>query len=154
LISEEGSSGNDVKLAQSIRHFPFEPVPTLDHEYVLMHLRAHIPNKETYDPLLDIVYNECGGTFFSAFTPDYVEQSLIPAALYEKGRHGLDCLGCFFALLTVGCLFAVSGPGETPEVRHFGRLSVVAMGAVGVLAYPSLELIEALYARAILELFR
>jgi hypothetical protein len=144
----------DIELTRCIRHFPFEPFPPPDHEYVLRHLRTYVPSREICDSLLDIVYGECGDALFSAFTPEYVEHSLIPAALYGEGRRGLHTLGTFFALLGIGCLFAVPGPGEVPEVRHFGRLSAAAMGAAGVLTHPALELIESLFARAMLELFR
>jgi hypothetical protein len=83
-----------------------------------------------------------------------VEQSLIPAALHGEGVRGLHTLSSFFALLAVGYLFAVPEPGESPEVELFGRLSEAAMGAAGALAHPALELIESLFARSILELFR
>jgi hypothetical protein len=83
-----------------------------------------------------------------------MDQSLIPAALFGEGRSGLYALGSFFALLAVGCLFAVPGPGEAPEVKHFALLSAGALGAGCMLAHPTLELIEGLYVRAILELFR
>jgi hypothetical protein len=144
----------DIELTRCIRHFPFEPVPAPNLNNVLRHLRSYIPSRDIYDPLLDIVYGECGSSFFIAFTPDYVEQSLIPATLYAEGRRGLHALASFFTLLGVGCLFAVPGSEETPEVKHFAELSGAAIAAAGVLAYPALELVEALYVRALLEMFR
>jgi hypothetical protein len=136
ILFGEQHPAYDIELTRCIRHFPFDPVPPVDYEHVLKSLRTYVPGSEIYDPLLDIVYSECGPTLFSALTPD------------------LHTLGCFFALLSLGCLFAVPGPGETPEVRHFARLSAAAIGAASVLSYPSLDLIECLYARALLELFR
>jgi hypothetical protein len=130
------------------------PVPAPNYQHILSHLRCYIPSREIFDPLLDIVYGECGIVPFNAFSPDYVEQSVIPAALYGEGRRGLYALATFFALLGVGCLFAVPGPGEAPEVGLFGRLGGGAIGVSGVLAHPALELIESLYTRSVLELFR
>jgi hypothetical protein len=151
---EQHADHEDGEIIRCIRQFPFEPVPAPDHQNFLRHLRSYIPSKGIYDPLLSIVHGECGSTFFIALTPDYVEHSLVPAALDGEGRRGLRALGSFFALLGIGYLFAVAGPGEAPEVRHFAQLSAAAISAADVLAFPALELIEALYASAMLEMFR
>jgi hypothetical protein len=128
-------------------------VPPPDIQYILKVLRTHIPSCEIYDSLLDIVHGECGTLYLIAFTPEYVKRFLIPAARYAKGLHGLYALCSFFALLGIGCLFAIPGTEAGPEARRYGRLSSIALSAIGILASPALELIEALHARAMLELF-
>jgi hypothetical protein len=143
----------DIELTRCLRHCPFTPVPPPDIQYILKVLRTHIPSCEMYDSLLDIVHGECGTLYLIAFTPEYVNRFLIPAARYAKGLHGLYALCSFFALLGIGCLFAIPGNEAIPVARRYGRLSSIALSAIGILDSPALELIEALHARAILELF-
>jgi hypothetical protein len=145
---------DDAELVRCLRQFPFTPVPPPNIHHLLEVLRSCIPSWEVYDPLLDVVHGECGSTYLIAFTQEYIERSIIPAARYADGPRGLYALGSFFALLGIGCVFAIPDPEEAPEVRHYSRLSSIAISASGVLASPALELIEALYVRAMLEFFQ
>jgi hypothetical protein len=117
-------------------------------------LRVHLPDPAIREQFLHIFHGEIGDAVMVAFTREYVQQTVIPHALYGEGRLAVAALSTLFALMAIGALFMVPGPGETPEVGHYGRLSTVASCSLGSFSTPFLEAIECAYARCFLELLR
>jgi hypothetical protein len=89
-----------------------------------------------------------------AFTPEYVENTIIPTALYGEGPRALHTLVSLYSLLAIGTLLAVPGPGEDPEAYRYGRLSAAAIGASTPVVVSTVELIEGMYVRNVFELMR
>jgi hypothetical protein len=131
---------------------PFPPVPAL--ESAEHRLRAHLPGPAIREQLLHIFHGEMGDAVMVAFTREYVQQTVIPRALCGEGRLAMAALSTLFALMSIGALFLVPGPGEAPEVGHYARMCSVASGALGSFSTPFLEAIECAYARCFLELLR
>jgi hypothetical protein len=90
----------------------------------------------------------------SAFTREYVQDTVIPRALHGEGPRALAALATLFSLMSIGALFMIPGPGEAPQVNHYARIGTIAIGDIGVLSTGFIEVIEATYARAYLELLR
>jgi hypothetical protein len=132
---------------------PFAPSPSLRIDAVAV-IRKELPSGHIMDALLNTFHNAVEDVLLPAFSRKYVQSNLIPIALSGKGHSALVALTSLFAILAIGALFAVDGPGEAREVARFGTLSTSAMGASGMLSSPSLELVEGVFARSILELFR
>lgn len=147
------SSAIHPELARGIRNYPFIPIPPLQVDAVRI-FREHLPSTEVSDALLLVFHASVGNSVLPAFTTDYVRNTLFPTALEATGLPALAAFTSLFAILGIGALFAVEGPNEEPEVARYGRLSASAMGASAVLASPSIELVEGLYARSMLELLR
>lgn len=146
-------SGIHPELARGIRNYPFMPVSPLQVDAIGI-FRGHLPPTEVLDALLTVFYASVGNSLLPAFSAEYVRDTLLPNALHAEGLPALAAFTSLFALLGIGALFAVEGPNEEPEVARYGRLSASAMGASAVLASPSIELVEGLYARSMLELLR
>jgi hypothetical protein len=140
-------------LAGGIRHWPFIPYPPIQMDLV-SHLRHHLPPDHIRNGLIDVFWSSVGPSVLGAFDPQYLHGTLIPKALQESGRTALVALCALFALMGIGALFAVDGPGEAPEVGRFGRLCAGGLTGVGTFGSPSVEIVEAMYARVMLELFR
>jgi hypothetical protein len=79
---------------------------------------------------------------------------VIPRALRGEGPRSLAALSTLFSMMAIGALFAVPGPGEAVQVNHYGRISSIAVGNIGPLSTALIEVIEATFARAYLELLR
>jgi hypothetical protein len=131
---------------------PFSAFPAL--QSVERRLRIHLPDSAVMEELLRVFHGEIGDAVMFAFTREYVQQTVIPRALHGEGRFALAALSTLYALMGIGALFMVPGPGEAPQVGHYGNISVVAFGAIGCLATPFLESVECAYARCFLELLR
>jgi hypothetical protein len=141
------------ELARCLRHLPFAPFPPPDISFILSLLRKHLPDVAACKVLLGIADNEVGHILVS-FRPDYVEHTIVRNALYGEGPTALHALASLFALLGIALLFTSPGPEEREEVYLFGRLSSAAVAAAGPLTTPTVELIEAMYARVQLEFMR
>jgi hypothetical protein len=89
-----------------------------------------------------------------AFTREYVQDTVIPRALQGEGPRSLAALATLFAIMAIGALFAVPGPGEAVQVNHYARISSIAIGSLGPLSTAFIEVVEATYARGFLELLR
>jgi hypothetical protein len=137
-----------------LRLFPFEPLASIPPATIAA-LQGQIPSNEIMDALLNAFRDFVGGTgIMSAFTAQYTQEFLIPNARSQPcGLLSLKCLATLYALLATGSLFVMDG-SEPPEVTHYADLSSAALTATGVLKSPSIELVEALYLRAMLEFFR
>jgi hypothetical protein len=131
---------------------PFSVFPAL--ESVERRLRVHLPDPASREELLRIFHGEIGDAVMFAFTREYVQQTVVPRALYGEGRFAIAALSTLFALMGIGALFMVPGPGEAPQVGHYSNISVAAFGALGCFTTPFLESIECAYARCFLELLR
>lgn len=136
------------------RLFPFGPMTSISPTTIAT-LQGQIPSDEIMDALLIAFRDFVGGTgIMSAFTAQYTQDFLIPNARSQPcGILGLKCLAILYALLAAGSLFAMDG-SEPPEVTHYADLSSAALIATGVFKSPSIEVVEALYLRAMLEFFR
>lgn len=132
---------------------PFAPSPPLRIDAVAV-IRKELPSEHIMNALLNTFHNAVEDVLLPAFSRQYVQANLIPAAFSGEGHLALAALTSLFAILAIGALFAVDGPGEAAEVARFGTLSTSAMAASGVLSSPSLELVEGVFARSMLELFR
>jgi hypothetical protein len=90
----------------------------------------------------------------SAFSDQYIRSTVIPNAKAPMGGLVASVgLASLFSLLAMSSLFAIEG-GEAAEVARYADFSIAALIASGPLTSPSLELIEALYLRAMLEFLR
>jgi hypothetical protein len=136
-----------------MRHFPFVPYPPLALD-VLVYLRGRLPSSEIRDGLLQVFETTVRTHYLPALTVEYVQDSLIPKAIGGSGEPALLCLSTLFSLMAIGALFAVDGPNEAQEVSYYSRTATEGIAAMGVLASPSLWMIEAVYSRVMLELFR
>jgi hypothetical protein len=141
------------ELARAIRHLPFVPYPPLELDIVSL-LRGRLPSTQIRDELLSVFDKSVRFFFLPAFTRDYVQEQLIPKAIRGSGETALLALISLFGLLAIGALFAMDGPHEAPEVAYYGRTCAEGVAALGPLGSPSIELIEGMYARAMLEFFR
>jgi hypothetical protein len=92
--------------------------------------------------------------YLPAFTVGYVQGTVIPRALHGRDNTTLLALSTLFALMGIGALFAMEGPTEAEEVAYYGHAAAEGIAAMGVLAAPSLEMIQAIHARSLLEFFR
>jgi hypothetical protein len=142
----------DPELFRAYRQIPFPLLQPLDNPE--RRLRVYLPDPTIRDQLLHIFHNEVGDPAMPAFTREYLQHTVIPRALHGEGVLSLAALGSLFSLLAVGALFRIPGPGEAPQVDHYARISAVALGAIGTLSKPYIEIIEATYARGYLELMR
>jgi hypothetical protein len=140
-------------VARAVRHYPFAPSPPFSTD-VLPLLRGSIPTEQVCQALLEVFHDSIGSSLLPAFTTQYIKSTLMPNALHSDGVLGLATLSTLYALLAIGGLFAVEGPGEAPEVARFAWLSSSAFCPIGILTSPSLELIEGIYTRGMLELLR
>jgi hypothetical protein len=144
--------GIDPDLLRILRQVPFPPiVPLSDPEH---RIRNYLPDPEIRDQLLYLFHGEIGDSVMTAFTREYVQDTVIPRALRGEGPRSLAALGTLFSLMAIGALFAVPGPGEAVQVNHYARISSIAVGCVGPLSTALIDVIEATFARACLELFR
>jgi hypothetical protein len=107
----------------------------------------------TCETLIDIALAEVGVSLM-AFTPEYVESTIVPNAFLAEGTRALHALVSLFALIAIGALLTVPGPGEVSEVNHYGRLAAVAVGASTPAAVNTVELIQGIYVLNILEFMR
>jgi hypothetical protein len=153
LLIGTPSSEYDAELTRCLRHWPFIPSPPHDIPRITHLLRIRLPDQVTCETLIDIALAEIGITLI-AFTPEYIEHTILPTALDGEGPRALHTLISLFSLLAIGALFAVPGPGETPEVDRYGYLSAAAIAASTPIISCTVELIEGVYARNILELMR
>jgi hypothetical protein len=153
LLWGEPEPEYDIELTRCLRHFPFVPSPPLDIPRMIHLLRIQLPDKVTCETLIDIALAEMGVTLM-AFTPEYVQHTILPAALYGEGFRALHTLISLFSLIAIGALFAVPGPGEAQEVYRYGVLSGAAITASAPIISRTVELIEGIYIRNIFELMR
>jgi hypothetical protein len=145
-------SGIDPDLLRVLRQVPFPPVvPLSDHEH---RLRVYLPDPEIRDHLLHLFHGEIGDSMMTAFTREYVRDTVIPRALQGEGPRSLAALSTLFSMMAIGALFAVPGPGEAVQVNHYARLGSLAVGGIGSLSSALIEVVEATFARAYLELLR
>jgi hypothetical protein len=144
--------GIDPELARVVRYTPFPPFPAI--ESAERRLRVHLPDPAMREQFLHIFHGEIGDAVLPAFTREYVQQTVIPRALYGEGRLAVAALSTLFALMSIGALFMVPGPGEAPEVGQYERLSFMASCALGSFSTPFLEAIECDHARCYLDLLR
>jgi hypothetical protein len=107
------------------------------------------------EALLDVFQESIGRTgTVSAFSDHYIRSTVIPNAKAPMGGLVASVgLASRFSLLAMSSLFAVEG-AEAAEVARYADFSAAALIASGILTSPSLELIEALYLRALLEFLR
>jgi hypothetical protein len=143
----------DPEMIRYIRHFPFVPFPPPDIPRMIHILRSRLPDRVTCETLIDIALAEIGPTIM-AFTPDYIENTIVPTALCGDGLRALHTLTSLYSLLAIGALLAVPGPGETTEVDYYGLLSGAAIAASTPTVVSSVELIESMYVRNVLEFMR
>jgi hypothetical protein len=144
--------GIDPDLLRVLRQVPFPPiVPLSDPEH---RLRIYLPDPEIRDQLLYVFHGEVGDSAMSAFTREYVQGTVIPRALQGEGPRALAALATLFSIMAIGTLFMIPGPGEAPQVDHYAQISSIAIGNIGALSTAFIEVIEATYARAFLELLR
>lgn len=136
-----------------MRHFPFVPYPPLALD-ALACLRRRLPSSEIRDGLLQVFETTVRAHYLPALTVEYVQDSMIPKSIDGSGEPALLSLSTLFSLMAIGALFAVEGPDEAQEVSYYSRTATEGLAALGVLASPSLWMIEAVYARVMLELFR
>jgi hypothetical protein len=131
---------------------PFPPShPTENPE---RRLRIYLPDPIIRNQFLDTFYSELGVCTLVAFTREYVQDVVIPRALQGEGIRSLAALATLFSLMGIGALFIMPGPGESPYVDHYARLASIAIGIIGPLSTPYIEVIEATYSRGYLELLR
>jgi hypothetical protein len=147
------SSKYNLELTRCIRQWPFASFPPLDIPRIIHLLRMELPDRVTRDTLIEIALAEADITLM-AFTPEYVESTIIPTALYGEGPRVLHAFASLYALLAIGALLAVPGPGETREVSHYAELSGSSIAASAPAIVSTVELIEGLYARTVLEFMR
>jgi hypothetical protein len=153
LLMGEPSSNIDVELTRCLRQWPFVPSPPPDIPHIIHLLRLQLPDMMTCETLIDIALTELD-LMLLAFTPEYVENTIVPTALYGEGSRALHTLITLFSLLGIGALLAVPGPGETPEAYLYARLSGAAASASTPIAVSTIELIEGLYVRNMFEFMR
>jgi hypothetical protein len=147
------SSEFDAEVTRGLRHWPFVPSPPIDIPCLMHTLRIQLPDRMTCDTLIDIALTEIGLTLM-AFTPEYVENTIIPTALYGEGPRALHTIISLYVLLGIGAILAVPGPGEPPEVSRYAELSGAAISSSAPAAVSTVELIEGMYARGVLEYLR
>jgi hypothetical protein len=149
----EPSPKSDAELTRGFRHWPFTPSPPIDIPHLMHILRIQLPDQMICETLIDIALTEVGVTLM-AFTPEYVENTIVPTALCGKGPRALHNIISLYALLGIGAILAVPGPGEIPEVSLYADLSGTAIFASAPAAVSTIELIEGMYARGVLEYLR
>jgi hypothetical protein len=154
VLIGEPSPKYDAELTRCLRHHPFVLSPPPDIPHIISLLRNELPDRVTCETLIDIALAGIGPNFLMALTPEYIEGTIIPTAFYGEGSRALHTLITLFALLAAGALLAVPGPGEAPEVYHYGRLSGAAIGASTQMVVATVELIEGIFVRNVLELMR
>jgi hypothetical protein len=143
----------DAELTRRIRHGFIIPTPSSNIPRIIDLLRIQLPDRVACETLIDIALAEVGASLL-AFTPEYIDSTILPLALHGEGPRALHTLISLFALLAIGALLTVPGPGEAPEAYRYARLSGSEVGASIPAAVNTVELIEGMYARAQFEFMR
>jgi hypothetical protein len=133
-------------LSRPLRHFPFTPIPPTDVLTCLYALRAELPSGPALGALLDAALSRTSTLFF-AFTPQRARALLSTATYGPPGPSTLHALSALYGVLGVGALYA-----GAPPAPRYAELAGAALAAGGALTAPSLEAVEALFARGALEL--
>jgi hypothetical protein len=149
----EPSDKYDIELTRCIRHFPFVPYPPPDIPRIMHLLRIQLPDQQTCETLINIALAGIVPAIMS-FTLEYVKDTIVPTALYGEGPRALHTIISLFSLLAIGTLLAVPGPGEAQVVGHYALLGTAAISASTPMVVSTVELIEGIYIRSILELMR
>jgi hypothetical protein len=94
------------------------------------------------------------GLPFDGISQQHIWDVLLPAAYAPVSPADADAhkLGLLFAVFAVASLVCISVAERLAVTSYYAQLSLAALGAVSIFEHPSLEAVQAVYLRSILEL--
>jgi hypothetical protein len=94
------------------------------------------------------------GPLFHGISQPQIQDILLPAAFapYSVADTDAHKLGLIFVIFAIASLVRVSVAERLAVTIYYGQLSLAALGAVSIFEHPSLETVQAVYLRSILEL--
>jgi hypothetical protein len=137
-----------------LRRWPFEPAIPIPSQTITA-LQQRIPTDDVLNALLSVFLQSFGSTgLVAAFSEAYIRNVVIANARAPSGGPlAIAALSTLFSVLAIGSLFAIDHD-EAPEVAYYADLGSAASVAMSILTSPSVEAIEALWLRVILEFLR
>jgi hypothetical protein len=138
-------------LLRCVRQFPF-PLGGPPVSATLAQLRLYLPSSLDARELVQIFFTQFGSLFYGISQP-HVQDVLLPVAYTPVSTAETDAhkLGLLFVIFAIASLMHTPVAERLAVTSHYAQLSLAALGALSIFEKPSLETVQAVYLRSILE---
>jgi hypothetical protein len=138
-------------LLRCIRQFPF-PLGGPPISSTLAQLRLYLPSHLDARKLVQVFFTQFGSLFYGISQP-HVQDVLLPVAHNPISTTNTDAhkLGLLFVIFAIASLVHTPLVERLAVTSHYAQLSLAALGALSIFEQPSLETVQAVYLRSILE---